>query len=119
MFDDREGNAIYTLGWSSGGPPAYAITLNQEFSIQGAFIAMSVFWPHELEPLSRAEGKRFFLLQSPDDRVTKFMFAERAEQALRAAGADVRLHSYPDGHGWQGNVHEMIRLGIRWLEEGI
>jgi predicted esterase len=108
---------IFLLGWSSGGPPCYAITLRKDSPVTGAFIAMSVFQPNQLPALENAKGKAVYLLQSPGDRVTPFRFAEAAEKALRGAGATVRLERYEGGHGWNGPVWQMIGDGVAWLDE--
>jgi predicted esterase len=106
---------IYLLGWSSGGPPCYAMALRKDSPVNGAFVAMSIFAPNSLPPLENGQDKRFYLLQSPDDRVTKFFFAEKASQALKTAGAEVHLERYAGGHGWNGPVWQMIGNGINWL----
>lgn len=108
---------VLMLGWSSGGPPCYAATLRKNTPVSGAFIAMSVFKPDQMPPLENAKGNAFYLLQSPDDRVTRIEFAEAAEKALRQAGAKVQLQRYDGGHGWRGNVWKMIGDGIQWLEQ--
>lgn len=108
---------IFLLGWSSGGPPCYAMALRKGSPVTGAFVAMSIFNQKELPPLENGEHKRFYLLQSPDDRVTKFFFAEKASQALKGAGAQVHLERYAGGHGWQGPVWQMIGDGVGWLAE--
>jgi predicted esterase len=59
-----------------------------------------------------------FLLQSPDDQVTKYSFARNAEKQLAAAGANVKLMDYAGGHGWQGDVFGNIQTGMQWLEQG-
>jgi predicted esterase len=69
-----------------------------------------------LPPLDNAKGKRFYLLQSPDDQVTPLRFAEEAESALSIAGAKVHLHRQEGGHGWHGDMWGMLRAGIEWLE---
>ncbi len=61
---------VFTIGWSSGGPPAYSAALATDSPVKGAFVAMSVFKPDQLPPLAAAKGKPFYLLQSPDDKVT-------------------------------------------------
>ena len=61
---------VILLGWSSGGPACYAMALRKETPVTGAFIAMSVFRPGQLPGLENAKDKAFFLLQSPQDRVT-------------------------------------------------
>ena len=83
----------------------------------GSFIAMSVFRPGQLPAVESARGKPFYLLQSPEDRVTTIQQAEAAEKALTAAGAKVRLRRYEGGHGWHGDIWKMIGEGIGWLEQ--
>lgn len=112
-----DSRAIFMLGWSSGGPPVYATTVTRKSPIVGAFVAMSIFLPSKMPALEGAKDKAFYLLQSPDDQVTKILFAERAEKSLQAAGAKVKLERYPGGHGWRGNVFGMLRDGIGWLEQ--
>ena len=36
---------VILLGWSSGGPPCYAMATRKDTPVTGAFIAMSVFRP--------------------------------------------------------------------------
>jgi RNA polymerase sigma factor (sigma-70 family) len=108
---------VFVLGWSSGGPPCYATALRKETPVAGAFIAMSVFRPQQLPALEQAKDRAFYLLQSPQDRVTPIRYALTAEHSLQAAGAKVRLEQYEGGHGWQGDVWTMIREGIDWLDQ--
>lgn len=108
---------VFLLGWSSGGPPCYAMALRQGTPVTGAFIAMSVFSPQGLPSLERARGKPFFLLQSPQDPVTPIRHALAAESKLQDAGARVRLKKYDGGHGWRGDVWANIGEGITWLEQ--
>lgn len=108
---------IFLLGWSSGGPPCYAAALRKNTPVTGAFVAMSVFKPSQLPTLDNAAGRAFYLLQSPDDEVTPFRFAETAEKSLSAGGAQVKLERYPGGHGWRGDVYGMLRSGIEWLDK--
>jgi predicted esterase len=106
----------FILGWSSGGPPVYAIALQKDSPVAGAFVAMSIF--KETRPaLEHAKGQRFYLLQSPDDKLTKLSFAERAERELTSAGAICHLEKYEGGHGWRGDVYGMIRDGVNWLKD--
>lgn len=104
----------YLFTWSSGGPAAYAATLHTDSPFDGAFIAMSVSPLQKLD-LKKAEGKRFYLLQSPDDQITKYRFAEAAEKALTNAKAKVKLESYEGGHGWRGPIYPMISEGVSWI----
>jgi predicted esterase len=107
---------VYALGWSSGGPGVYSAALQKDSPIKGALVAMSVFMPPKLPPLAQGKGRRFYLLQSPQDQVTRFVFAESAKKQLTAAGAAVELKPYQGGHGWQGDVFGNIGAGIDWLE---
>jgi predicted esterase len=109
-------NQVFALAWSSGGPAVYAMAARDDSPLTGAFVAMSVFLRGENASVSNAKGKSFYLLQSPDDRVTRFEQAEKARDALVAAGARVHLQSYAGGHGWRGPVWPMMREGIKWLE---
>lgn len=108
---------IYAMGWSSGGPAVYACALAKDSPLRGAFVAMSVFIKSALPPIENAKGRRFFLYQSPEDKLTRYVSATQAEEALRAAGAEVILRDYPGGHGWRGDVFGDIRAGIDWLEK--
>lgn len=106
---------VFTLGWSSGGPPCYAISLQEQTPVTGTFVAMSVFQPNKLPPLERAKGRSFYLLHSPEDWIPIGQ-AEQARDALRRHGARVELTTYPGGHGWRGGTYTMIRSGVEWLE---
>ncbi len=110
---------IFLLGWSNGGPPCYATALRKDTPVTGAFIAMSGFKPKLMPALENAKGKAFYLLQSPQDRITRSQFAEAAEKALKEAGAKVRLQRYEGGHGWHGDFGKLIGDGIRWLEQQV
>lgn len=107
---------IFVLAWSSGGPAAYAVSLQAEKPVSGSLIAMSVFVPLMLPALDRAKGHAYYLLHSPDDQVCVFDFAKQALQYLSAQGAAVKLTTYSGGHGWHGDVFGEIRNGIEWLE---
>jgi predicted esterase len=107
---------MFALGWSSGGPAVYTAALEEKPVITGAFAAMSVFHPDELE-LSRAKGRPFFILHSPEDDVCPMRLAEEARDTLTAEGAAVEFLEYAGGHGWRGNVYGNISAGIHWLEE--
>src|SRR5262249_17530260 len=54
---------VYTLSWSSGGPAAYAISMQKTTAVTGSFIAMSVFHKSELT-LANAKSREYYLLQS-------------------------------------------------------
>jgi predicted esterase len=108
---------VILLGWSSGGPPCYAMAMRRDSGVAGALIAMSVFHPEQLPALENARDKAFYLLQSPQDRITPMRDAEAAEAALRSAGAKVRLRRYEGGHGWHGDLWTMIGDGLTWLDQ--
>ncbi len=108
---------VFVLGWSSGGPAAYAAVLQEKPAAAGTFVAMSVFKPETLPPLARAKGRAFYLYHSPDDRVCPFRMAKQAEKDLAAAGAAVTLAEYAGGHGWRGGLYDAIRTGVEWLEQ--
>ena len=109
---------MFTLSWSSGGPAAYAASVVKDSPIRGSFVAMSIFTPAEVKPtITNAKGHRYYLLQSPEDKITKFFHAELAKKQLTAAGAKVELVKYEGGHGWHGDIFGNIRAGIDWLEQ--
>lgn len=107
---------IYMLGWSSGGSPCYATSLDPKTKVRGFLIAMSVFKPFHLPPLAQAKHRSYYILHSPEDFIPLAM-AEKARDDLRRAGAQAKLITYPGGHGWHGNIYEMIRNGTQWLAE--
>jgi predicted esterase len=108
---------VFALAWSSSGPAVYTVAMLKDPPVRGAFVAMSVFKPVFLPPLVGAKGRPFYLLQSPDDRVTPYLYAKAAKLQLGEAGAVVKLVDYAGGHGWQGDVFGNIRGGIEWLEK--
>jgi predicted esterase len=108
---------VFALGWSSGGPAVYAAALAEKPVLTASIPAMSVFVPRRLPPLSRAKGRAFYILHSPDDEVCKFVLAKSAQEKLAAAGAQVKLAEYPGGHGWRGDVFGNIAAGVAWMEE--
>ena len=109
-------NEVFALAWSSGGPAVYAMAARDDSPLAGAFVAMSVFLRAGNAEVSGFKGKSFYLLQSPEDRITRFEQAEKAHDVLVAAGARVHLQSYAGGHGWRGPVWPMMREGVKWLE---
>ena len=110
-------NSIFTLSWSSGGPAAYAISLEPKTRIAGSFIAMSVFYPEWLPSLKSAAGRAYYLYQSREDTTTEFHMSELARDALTKNGAIVTLVEYEGGHGWHGNVFADIKTGVAWLQD--
>lgn len=107
----------FSLSWSSSGPAAYAISLQEKPVVAGSFVAMSVFKPDLLPELNRGKGHAYYLYHSLADRVCPFEMAKEAEKALGDAGARVTLAEYGGGHGWRDDVFDDIRTGIEWLEK--
>jgi predicted esterase len=108
---------VFTLSWSSSGPAAYAISLTDNKTVAGSFIAMSVFHPKKLPSLERARGHAYYLYHSPDDMLCPFRMAQQAAKDLKKNGATVKLHTYKGGHGWRAGLYDHIREGIIWLEK--
>ncbi len=107
---------VFTLAWSSGGPAAYAVSLQKDSAVTGSYVAMSVFNSRVLPPLATAKGHCYYIEHSPDDRTCPFRMAQRAQRELAKHGAKVTLSTYPGGHGWRGDVYGRIRKAIAWLE---
>ncbi len=108
---------VFTLGWSSGGPPLYSAALQPKTPVTGTFVAMSVFKPQLLPKLSAAKGHAFYLLHSPQDWIKIDQHARVAEKQLGNAGASVKLQTYSGGHGWRDDPFGNIRSGLDWLEK--
>ena len=108
---------IYTLTWSSSGPAAYAVALQEKTAVTGSYITMSVFKPNELPPLGRAKNRVFVVEHSPEDRVCPFRMAKDAEEQLTKQGAVLKFVEYEGGHGWRGNLYGRLRENLRWMVE--
>lgn len=102
------------VAWSSSGPAIYPLLCEKGGPFPRGYVAMSI-WPKDLQDVQAAKGRRFFLDQSPDDKVTAFRFAREAYDALTGAGAIVRLSVYDGGHGWHDEPLPRVREGLRWL----
>ena len=113
---DIDAKRIDALGWSSGGPPVYAVSLTQPSPLRSAFVAMSVFKPDSLPPLAGASGHRYYILHSPQDFIP-MTFPKDAEDKLRQGGAKTKLVTYEGGHGWHGDIFGTIRAGFEWLDK--
>ncbi|MEM8874081.1 MAG: hypothetical protein AAGD32_07450 [Planctomycetota bacterium] len=113
LDDARE----FVFGWSSGGPACYALLLDEDLGIDGALIAMSVFYPGWHQPIDRVDGKALYLLHSPQDQVCRINLARNAERMLGDAGATVEFQTYNGGHGWHGDIFGNIAAGLSWLDE--
>ena len=110
---------VFTLSWSSSGTAAYATSLQERRSVRGSLVAMSVFNPRFLPPLTQAKGHAYYLYHSPQDRVCPYRMAEQARDRLSQNGAKVRLETYEGGHGWVGESEDVARRGLHWLSKEI
>ena len=109
---------VFTLAWSSGGPAAYLASVAKGTPVKGSLVAMSIFPMMDLKPLlPAAKGHRYYLLQSPQDQVTRYFHVNTAKTQLTSAGATVEVADYEGGHGWHGDVFGNIRAGVEWLEK--
>lgn len=106
---------VFSMGWSSGGPPAYAVALREGSPVRGGLVVMSVYKPALLPPRDSAAGRGFYILHSPQDFIP-MRFPESAADDLKAHGARVRLETYEGGHGWVGDATDHISRAVRWLE---
>jgi predicted esterase len=104
------------MGWSSGGPPAYAITMSKPRFTAGAVVAMSVFRELGLD-LAAAKGQSYWLYHSKEDQICPLALAERAKASLEKAGARTELRLYDGGHGWKGPLFSDLKAGFEWLEK--
>lgn len=102
------------VAWSSSGPAVYPLLCAEDGPFARGYVAMSI-WPRDLRDLAAAKGRRFFLDQSPEDKVTPFRFVRQAHAALDKAGAVVRVSVYDGGHGWHDEPLPRFREGLRWL----
>ena len=88
---------VFALGWSSGGPPAYACALWPGTHLTGSFVAMSVFRPERYSSVVNAGGRGFYILHSPEDFIPIDM-AKAAGDELRGRGnrraADLRRRTW-------------------------
>ena len=73
---------VFGLGWSSGGPPLYAASLQPKPVLTAIMPSMSIFYPGMFPPLERAKDRPYYIFHSPEDEVCKFELAKRAEAAL-------------------------------------
>jgi predicted esterase len=109
---------VFSLGWSSGGPPSYLLSLREKKVVAGSFVAMSVFHAATMkDALPLAKGHAYFLYHSPDDTVCPMALAKQAVETLKAQGAAVELKTYSGGHGWRGDTMADLRAGFEWLEK--
>lgn len=110
---------VLAVSWSSSGPACWRMLSTKASPITGHLIAMSVFHPEELEPLSNAKGRPLFLLHSPTDVKCRIRLAEQGRDAARKAGLEVEWATYEGGHGWEGDSQKLARRALRWLAERV
>jgi predicted esterase len=109
---------VFQMGWSSGGPAAYAIALQEKRLVTGSYVAQSVFFESQLAaPLKFAPGQAFFLDHSPTDETCRFSMAKLAQEKLTKSGATVELVTYKGGHGWSDEPYLRMKKGFEWLEK--
>lgn len=108
---------VFTLTWSSSGPAAYALSLQDKRLVTGSFVSQSVFKPDSLPPLKRARGHAYYIHHSPEDKTCPIRMAREAKEELARQGAKVEFKEYEGGHGWHGDLYGQIRAGIEWLEK--
>lgn len=105
---------VYVMGWSSGGPAAYATAMTSG-SVKGALVVSSVYYPQQMPSPAGGRGRPFYLLQSPDDPVTTYGHALTAQKELTSGGAKVQLVNLSGGHGFGGDIYGSLRKGVDWL----
>ena len=111
---------VFTLSWSSSGPAAYAISLQEKRLVTGSFISMSVFNDDKLPPLRNAKGQAYYIHHSPTDESCPIDMARKARDELKKQGAKVEYQEYEGGHGWPKEPKDrfdQIRTGFQWLEK--
>ena len=109
---------VYLLGVGKGGPAAYACSLEPQTPFKGFLLMQSAFRSAQLPPLANAKNRRYYLLNSRDDKRTPFFAATLAQNTLRAQGATVKLlKATPDFDADQQATWQEAADGVRWLEK--
>lgn len=108
---------VFCMGWSSSGPAVYAVALSDQPLVAGCYVAMSVYKPLSLPPLSNSKGLSVYIEHSPEDRICPYWMARKAFEDLKREGARTLLQTYNGGHGWRGNVYERIKSALQWLQD--
>lgn len=106
---------IFLIAWSSSGPAAYNIAMQQSTQITGFFIMASVYRPEWHPPLDYVKGRFFRIEHSEEDTVCPYSHAKNAEKELSEKGAIVSFVTYSGGHGWSDDPYGRVRRGIQWL----
>jgi predicted esterase len=108
---------VFSLSWSSSGPAAYALSLQEKRIVTGSFVSQSVFVEEKLPPLKNAKGLAYYLHHSPADKTCPIDLARKARDELKKQGAKVEFAEYEGGHGWNGDMYGQIKTGFTWLEK--
>ncbi len=107
----------YLFAWSSGGPVIYATILDKDDTFAGAYVLGGIFEPKP-STYKYAKGKRFYLEQGEQDRITHYRFAEEAEKTLTGHGAATKLVPFPGGHGFvMPNPAQCLAKALQWLTQ--
>ncbi len=114
--DDRvDPERTYVLGWSSGGPPAYAAVMTPDIPVSGAIVLMSVFKPDLLPDPAGSAGRHVCILHARDDFIP-MRFADLANDTLAPHAAGVRLDRYAGGHGWTADLLDRTAAAFDWID---
>ncbi|MDB4880526.1 MAG: phospholipase/Carboxylesterase [Gemmatimonadetes bacterium] len=102
---------LYALGFSNGANIAASLLLARPSTLAGGVLIRAMV-PFEPSPLPRLAGRAVLLSQGRADPLIPAAGAERLQELLSAAGADVELAWQQAGHGLvQGDV----TAAQRWL----
>ena len=108
---------VFLIGAGMGGPAAYACSLEARTPFHGFLLLQSVFRSAQLPPLANAKNRRYYLLNSRDDKRVPFFAATLAQNTLRAQGAAVKLsRATPNPDADQSATWEETTDGVKWLE---
>ncbi len=108
---------VFLIGVGAGGQAVYASSLQPETPFAGFALVGSGFRPAALPPFARAKNRRYYLLQSPDDKRYPLFLAKAAFETLRKAGATAKLATYPlDPDAAQKAARDTVAAAIKWLE---
>ena len=76
---------VFLIGAGAGGQAAYACSLQAATPFRGFALVGSAFHPANLPPFTLAKGRRYYLLNSPDDKQTPlFPFQSGAGNAAKS-----------------------------------
>ncbi|MCW3053935.1 MAG: Phospholipase/Carboxylesterase [Chthonomonadales bacterium] len=109
---------IFLHGVGEGGLAAYACSLSAATPFRGFYLLSAPFKTAQLPPLTNARGRRYFIQQSKDEKITPYFQAAAADELLRKQNAVVHLISTQGEHGYKfaDSPWEQIAQAIAWLE---